>query len=535
MVNVLLLLPTQGLYEVYDEQGIALIASYLRENGYCVFMNTVRELSDLENMNIANMDIIGVTSYHENLPFVFEICKKVKEINRKVLTCLGGYSATYYAYEIMDSCAFVDVIIEREGEITFLEICKKIERKEKLNKQKGIYYRNENGKIIYGGINQIIGDLSDMPFSAKDIFEKNKMSLVELSTSRGCFNNCSFCYSHSYFDPEGKIRWRGRSAQNVFDEICSIVQKYKINKFYFNNASFEDSLPYKMFMLELCDKLIEGNINISFCANFRAGFYKHCSEKEIEKLINAGLTGVFLGIESFSEKDLLLYNKHASVRDNLNAIDFFRKYQIGLDIGFINFNPYSTYASLYENMVGLYKSKYLSSLVFMNRLRGYKGTPLYQKIENDGLLIKENYLNYYCYKYEDQNVEKFVDFIVNLFVNEPGDISGDSYYFSMYQDQLISHLKRVFRNNEMLLKLVSIYDEERRKILNEANEFCFVWYGELLNLLKEGWDLEKAKDIVKSIEIGMRMGKYVMKLKKNFSKFTKEVLAIDRTAIFYIK
>lgn len=290
-----------------------------------------------------------------------------------------------------------------------------------------------------------------------------------------------------------------------------------------------------MFMLELCDKLIEGNINISFCANFRAGFYKHCSEKEIEKLINAGLTGVFLGIESFSEKDLLLYNKHASVRDNLNAIDFFRKYQIGLDIGFINFNPYSTYASLYENMVGLYKSKYLSSLVFMNRLRGYKGTPLYQKIENDGLLIKENYLNYYCYKYEDQNVEKFVDFIVNLFVNEPGDISGDSYYFSMYQDQLISHLKRVFRNNEMLLKLVSIYDEERRKILNEANEFCFVWYGELLNLLKEGWDLEKAKDIVKSIEIGMRMGKYVMKLKKNFSKFTKEVLAIDRTAIFYIK
>ena len=168
MVNVLLLLPTQGLYEVYDEQGIALITSYLRENGYCVFMNTVRELSDLENMNIANMDIIGVTSYHENLPFVFEICKKVKEINRKVLTCLGGYSATYYAYEIMDSCAFVDVIIEREGEITFLEICKKIERKEKLNKQKGIYYRNENGKIIYGGINQIIGDLSDMPFAAKD-------------------------------------------------------------------------------------------------------------------------------------------------------------------------------------------------------------------------------------------------------------------------------------------------------------------------------------------------------------------------------
>lgn len=124
---------------------------------------------------------------------------------------------------------------------------------------------------------------------------------------------------------------------------------------------------------------------------------------------------------------------------------------------------------------------------------------------------------------------------MNLFVNEPGDISGDSYYFSMYQDQLISHLKRVFRNNEMLLKRVSIYDEERRKILNEANEFCFMWYGELLNLLKKGWNLEKGEDIVESMEIGMRMGKYVMELKKNFSKFTKEVLAIDRTAIFYIK
>ncbi len=535
MLNVLLILPAQGLEEVYDEQGIALIAAFLREHGYKVILEVIRNIDELKLIKLFNVDIVGITAYHENLPFVFQISKEIKCFDKNILICLGGYSATYYAEEILDSCDEIDIIIEREGERTFLELCQKIEYKESYENQKGIYYREENGKTIYTGLNHIVEDLSEMPYSAKDIFEKNHMHLVEISTSRGCLNNCSFCYSHTYFDPTGNMRWRGRSVDNVFQEIVNVDRKYKVNKFYFNNASFEDSFPYKAFMINLCKRLIENKIEISFCVNFRAGFCKRCTEEEMILLKRAGLTGIFIGVEAFNESDLSLYNKHTNVNDNLQAIKFFQKFDIGLDIGFINFNPYSTYDSLYKNMYCLYQTGLLGSMIFLNRLRGYKGTPIYKKIEEDGLLINNNFLDYYCYRYIHKPVGELAGLLNNLFVDEYRTIPGSMHYFSMYHNQLVSHLRRVYRDNQTISNLLLDYDRKRQELLMESNDFCMIWYGEMLNLLQNNWNITDAEKIVLGNKVCEKMLVIEKKMRALYFGFTRQLITKDKQAASYLK
>ena len=533
--SILLILPARGLYEIYDEQGIALIASYLRLHNYNVIMKTIKDLNDIDLIELQEISIVGITSYHENLPFVYEISQYLKMKKNDIVICLGGYSATYYAEEILKDCIDVDIIIEREGEQTFLEICQKLEKGESLLNQKGIIYRNKEGKIIYTGNQDIISDLSLMPYAAKDIFEEHNMSLVEISTSRGCLNNCSFCYSHSYFDPRGNVKWRGRTAENVVEELKIILSKYKVNKIYFNNASFEDSIPYKGFMLDFCHKIIENKINISFCVNFRANFYKHCTEEEIKLLCEAGLTGVFLGIEAFNQYDLKTYNKHTTLEDNLKSIDFFRKNKIGIDIGFININPYSSYESLKDNAYYLYKTNFLCSLVFLNRLRGYKDTPIYWRIKQDGLLKVDNYLDYYCYNFKEKRVGEFTDFMTCIFGEKYKSIPANMYYFTMYNNQLIAHLNRIYKDNILIKNIIKEYDNERTIILNETNSFCYTWYKKILELLRVGWNCDCAKEIIKNDDVCNTMQLIEKELKIAFFKFTKKIISVDKNASFYLQ
>lgn len=534
MVRLLLILPIMNLSQINDEQGIALIGAYLRKNGYSVELQVVKSIEDIDKINLKKYAIVGITLYHENIPYVYKMCEFIKKKEKNILVCLGGYSATYYYEEILNDCSYIDFIIKGEGEETFLEVCNKLSQNQNIFDIQGLAYAKD-GEIISNPDRLCINNLEDIPFAAKDIFEKQKLNLVQISTSRGCLNNCSFCYSHTYFDPTGKIKWRGRTVESVIDEIKSIKKKYEIDKIYFNNASFEDSLPARKFVKEFAKEIIKQEIDISYCANFRANFYKFCNDELKNLLIKSGLTGVFLGIEAFNNEDLKIYNKHTTLKDNLNSIDLFRNINVGLDIGFINFNPYSSIDSLKQNAMNLYKTGFLCSLNFMNRLRAYKGTPLYAQIEKDNLLKHDGYLDYYNYAYVNKDIEKFSSYINQIFIDEYSSIINNMYYFTMYHNQLISHLKRVYRKDMRAYSIVEQYEYIRDTILNEANEYCYFWYSRVLQILEKGWDSNQANRFLENESVHKKMQRIEQKLKKEYYMLGKRLLQIDKKAIVHLK
>lgn len=300
MIKLLLLLPAINIKRISDEQGIALITSYLRKNGHSVDMQVIENVHDIDGIAVGNYDIIGITAYHENLLNVYKMSERIKQIDKDIRICIGGYSATYYYEEILNDCPWIDFIIKGEGEEVFLELCNRLDNKENIFDVHGIIYRGDEG-IVVNPDRECIKDLDSLPFAAKDIFNRHHLGLVLLSTSRGCLNNCSFCYSHSYFDVSGGVKWRGRSVNNVIDEILYIKNNYEIDKFFFNNASFEDSLLPLEFLKNFAQEITDREINISYCANFRATFYRFCDENLEKLLIESGLTGSFVGIEAFNE------------------------------------------------------------------------------------------------------------------------------------------------------------------------------------------------------------------------------------------
>jgi len=126
----------------------------------------------------------------------------------------------------------------------------------------------------------------------------------------------------------------------------------------------------------------------------------------MDKLILSGLFGVFLGIDTFNEDDILLFRKPCILNDNINSINFFNKFNICLNIGFINFTPKSKINNLKQNNNQLRK------------LEIYKGSPIYDiLLEKDYYLpinLKKHNKNIiYNYKYEELKIKKFITYLVS--------------------------------------------------------------------------------------------------------------------------
>jgi anaerobic magnesium-protoporphyrin IX monomethyl ester cyclase len=76
-------------------------------------------------------------------------------------------------------------------------------------------------------------------------------------TSRGCPNNCIFCSNHIVM---GK-KWRGRSPENVADELEQIVQTYGIKQVDFE----DDNLTFNKKRMEaICDEIVKRGLDIEW-------------------------------------------------------------------------------------------------------------------------------------------------------------------------------------------------------------------------------------------------------------------------------
>src|SRR5208337_4375395 len=120
---------------------------------------------------------------------------------------------------------------------------------------------------------RFIGDLDEIPFPAYDLINLkdyyhdtsnwlNPKNLpintsISILSSRSCPMRCNFCSMFMVMGP----KWRCRSPQNVVDEIEYLYHKYNHRHFSF----MDDNLTLKKsHVLEICNQIIERNLNIQF-------------------------------------------------------------------------------------------------------------------------------------------------------------------------------------------------------------------------------------------------------------------------------
>ena len=532
-MKILLVGATLNAGVILEEIGICLIAAVLRENGYEVkIISSMAKDIDMQEIVLYNPDIIGFSTYNQTMPVVEKMCKSAKENLKSVYTILGGNTATFYAKDILEENKSIDYVILGEGEITFLELANVLSGHKGISSVQGIAYR-DNGIVKFTEARDLVQDLDELPFASRDLIKKHNLRIAMIAGSRGCTHNCYFCSSNRFWRHNNKFKWRGRSPQNIVDELEYLNKAYHIKQFWFTDPSFEDPGFNESRMREIAGLIIKRNLKISYIIYVRAAFYKNASDELMELLIRSGLCSVFVGTEAVNAYDLKVYGKAATIEDNLKAIQFFKSYNISVEIGFINFNPYSNFEGLRENAKFLYEYKYYTGFYQNSRIMVFKGSRFYDKIKEDKLLTKDTYRELYCYEFLDKRIQNLSEFLTDFF----GELEKDTYVFEkisllthLYQSRL-AHFKRHFCEDETseISKLIEQHEIKLSGMIDEFNEVVGAWYWKLLDMAEFNWNEEEAVKYSRQVfnkgyldDLVFRLTHEKMILLKRLSKINRE-------------
>jgi len=201
----------------------------------------VAEAEFLKVLQEERPDIVGITNpFTAQLNNALRVAQLVKNVNKKIITIIGGPHLSVKGRELLEQNQSLDVGVLAEGEYPALEIVRTIEEGGSLDSVKGIVYRNSKGEVIQTEFGEYVRQLDDLPYPAYHLIDMdvyfsflkkglaarplNVKRSVSLISSRGCPFDCVFCSIHLQMGRQ----WRSHSAKYVTDHLEYLVSKYDI-------------------------------------------------------------------------------------------------------------------------------------------------------------------------------------------------------------------------------------------------------------------------------------------------------------------
>lgn len=282
----------------------------------------------------------------------------------------------------------------------------------------GLAFRDRNGNVVFYP-RPPIQNLDQLPYPARQDMNlyQQKGIVTYIQGSRGCYGHCTFCYLNPFYGQTNQ--WRGRSAKHIFDEIYKLYTDHSIKNFYFSDANFfGPGKPGKERAITLAELILTNNLDICFGFECRAN---DIEEYTLSRLVMAGLTNVFLGLESGDPASLKRFKKHTTVDENKKAIQMLREYGIEPTFGFIMFEPDSTLESVRNNFeflkeMDIMTTPAVTAHLLHHRQTLFEGTPDYQSIiSRINCLTATSFTDYEApYTIKDPKVEAFSEVITNI-------------------------------------------------------------------------------------------------------------------------
>jgi len=370
--------------------GLAYIASVLKQDHEVKIVDsnilnyTIEDVK--EELRSFYPDVVGITSVTPSIYQAYEVAETAKRVREDCTVVLGGPHATFLPRETLKECKYVDIIVRGEGEETTKELVETIEKGKDLDKVKGITFRKRN-EIIDVEPRPFINNIDDIPFPSRDLlsmhrYNVNGVKYTTMMTSRGCPYQCSFCSSSRLFGGY----WRGRSPENVLEEMKSICEEYDIRNVGFMDDTF--TLDQKRAE-RICDGIIKQGWDISWGASSRVDTL---SKKLVEKMKRAGCWILFLGIESGTREILDAVRKRITIEQVKKAVKIVKDAEIQVLGSFITGFPQDTIGTIKET-INFAKSLDIDYAEF-SILTPYPGTPIYDYAKENNLLLTENWSKY---------------------------------------------------------------------------------------------------------------------------------------------
>lgn len=295
---------------------------------------------------------------------------------------------------------FVDTYMLGESDTNLPLLVERVLKGEPWQDLPGLAYLDDKDRLIRTAPPPKVVDLGTLPHMARDIFGKyqekyGKDIPVSILASRGCYYSCTFCSVVQYEQLQVGSKHRQRPNKDIVDEIKILHENFGVTHFNFEDDNFIIKSQRGIQKLhELCDELLALDFKMKFAFFCRADAV---SEELFRHMRDAGLVGIYFGMESVHPTDLEFFHKGASEQDNFRALDILLSLGFSLKagsdlrimLGYITWHPLTSFESL--RATSDFIKKYGAPPKLLRRkLRPYSGTDVVKQIASLGLLNPDN-------------------------------------------------------------------------------------------------------------------------------------------------
>jgi len=331
--------------------GLLSVATPLDVAGYQVRIIDQWTEPDWERILLAELKTgpicVGVTAMTGGQLWWALKTSEIVKRNSDVPVVWGGVHSSLLPQQTLENPC-IDIVVQGEGEATFLELVRALANKDALNTIEGVWHK-DGGQIKQAPPRPFIDLNRQPPLSYHLVNLKSHMLSVSgvdalrFETSRGCPFDCAFCYNTVF----NKRRWRAMSVEQILYRIRRAVEEYGIKGFVFSDDNFFTDPNRAQQILE---EVVRQNLDIAWGeGEIRLDLLSEMDNETLRLIERSGCHNLAVGIESGSQRVANLMKKEIDVSQAIPANRRLAEYRMMVRYLFLVGIPGETEADLAES------------------------------------------------------------------------------------------------------------------------------------------------------------------------------------------
>lgn len=317
--------------EIVMNEGIPRMVEILENPDHLLWDEMERLILD------EDPDLVGITCNSGNMDTARILVDRMKRHGLTVI--LGGSHPTVLPEQSIKYTG-ADMVAMGEGEQTLVTVMDALSsRRGSLEDIASLAWR-ANGRIAVNPRGSLIGTVDDLPIPDRSFIDRSRYFGEVIMTGRGCPFDCAYCASRNIW---GK-RVRLRSVDSIIEELSILRDRARSDgvtpdsgAFTANEQASEKTRPGRWVVkvvddtftvsrkrtLELLEQIIAQGLN---CFEFTGGVRADTlDETLVEKMREANIRRVTLGVESGSPRILKMIRKGETNDDVKRAVNLLRR------------------------------------------------------------------------------------------------------------------------------------------------------------------------------------------------------------------
>jgi radical SAM superfamily enzyme YgiQ (UPF0313 family) len=342
--------------------------------------------------------------------------KNIRQNYPRIIIIWGGYFASNQ-YEPVLNSSFVDYVVSGPGDQAFPSLLGALKTNGRVDHIKNLIFK-KGKKIIVNPKESILDQdqLPPLPYDKLDYFYPINDYLgktflgkrtVAYHSSMGCPFSCSFCAVVPIYNSG----WRGKSAENIYEDIKYLKNTYGADAIEFHDNNFFVSEKRVVDFARLISKE-----NMIWWGEARIDTMNKYSDDNIKMIRESGCKMIFFGAETGNDVVLKRMNKGGTLNGKQIKQFAHRLAQIDIipEYSFVLGTPGATTADTWKQIKAdisfIREIKEINPkteiIIYVYSPVPTKGSDLYKKVLKNGFKFPENLEDWINERWEKFDMRK---------------------------------------------------------------------------------------------------------------------------------